>query len=182
MNQVGSRSVTRLQMICASIAFTLLLVGGKGFAQEPGGVGISVEFPSIGSLLISAEEVTFDLSGQNYPPAEFPATYLPVEPSEPITITVTSNTSSWRLSAEFTGLVNVEENLQLPASQLEYSIDGSVWLPFSTQPVYLTLDPPLPTDVIAAPRVHTLELRLVVIGNEAPGKYEGTLTFSLTTQ
>lgn len=160
----------------------LLSVAVAAQAQQPAGVGISVEFPAVGALSVSAAEVRFDLSGPDYPPTQFPAYYYPVQPEDHIQLTIAANTTNWTLTAEFTGLLNEAENLLLGAQQLEYSVDGSAWFPLSVQPVSLVLAPRATTDVLVAPQLHTLQLRLLITGNELPGDYQGTLTFSLLAQ
>lgn len=166
-------------LLAASLA---VVIATFALGQQLPGVGVSVEFPEVGSLTISASEVRFDLSGADYPPKEFPAYYAPVAPAEPMTITVVSNGSGWRLMAAFPGLFNSEANVRLDAQQLEYSIDGSTWFPFQAGGVNLDVAPSSGPASLAAPQVHVLQLRLVVTGNEVPGKYEGTLTFSLVSQ
>lgn len=171
VKQTGLKTV----QVCAA-AFLLSMV----FAQVPPGVGVVVDFPQVGALSISHSTVSFDLSGANYPPATFPGYYYPVAPDQPMSISVTSNQSNWVLTGEFTGLLNVEENVILPPHQLQYSIDGSEWYSFASSGVTLAVAPA--TTSVNAPQSYTLELRLMVTGNEVPGRYEGTLTFSLVSQ
>lgn len=163
------------------LALALLLCTATR-AQQPAGVGIAVEFPQVGSLSISHAEVTFDLSASTFPPREFPGYYLPISPSEPMTFSVTSNASNWMVTAEFTGLFNVDENTMLAPDQLQYRIDGSDWFALGASAVTLAMGSASSHGPSATPQQHTLELRLVVWGTEAPGSYEGTLTFTLVTQ
>lgn len=177
-----SKPQYRTKKLRVWIVALLLSVVVSAKAQQPAGVGISVEFPAVGALSVSSAEVRFDLSGSDYPPAQFPAYYYPVQPEVPIHLTIAANTTNWNLTAEFTGLLNEAENLLLGAQQLEYSVDGSAWFPLSVQPVSLVLAPRAATDALAAPQQHTLQLRLLITGNEMPGDYQGTLTFSLIAQ
>lgn len=183
MNQLANRSTARWHRP-AALLFALLSLAAAGTVagQGPAGVGVSVEFPEVGTLSVSATEVSFDLSGPDYPPAAFNAYYDPAEPDGPIELTVAANSSAWKLMASFTGFSDPQTNAVLGPEQLQYSIESSDWFSFETGSVVLDVPAPAAADTLAAPRTYSLKLRLVVTGDEIPGKYEGKLTFSLVSQ
>lgn len=177
-----AREFKALALVGALLGTLLTGALAQDLPEGEPGIGVTVEFPAVGSLQISANEVAFDLTGPDYPPTEFPAYYLPASPTQPIIITITSNTTDWQVLVEFTGFLNEDANLQLPADQLEFRLDSvSEWLPLNQLPITLALSVPS-TDPLAAPSEHTLELRLKVTGDEAPGVYAGTLIFTLSSQ
>jgi hypothetical protein len=153
------------------LAFCLLTLSGLAAHAQ---VGFGVEIPDANAISISSELVLFDLATQGFPPPDFPHHYLPAEPAEPLLVRLYSNiTGGWILEADFAeGLVGSDGYL-IPAAQLEYSFDGGPWFAFApTVALYSS------QGASEAFEEHTLELRLQVIGNEAPGRYRGVLNFT----
>lgn len=162
------------------LAVALLLVfitAGGALAQ----VGVGVSIPEASSLTISHASVTFDLSVGTYPPSEFPAYYAPTlsEPvSDQMSITVFTNLDNWTVEVSFTGLYNETDNVILPASQLEYSLNGGLnWHQFSqgSNTIIVGSGPTVTYDT------RSFEVRFRVDGSETPGVYLGTLTYTLVS-
>lgn len=146
----------------------LLAFSSLAFSQ----VSVGAEVPGSSVITVSNDKVVFDLSGQAYPPAEFPA-YYPLE--ESIGVRLFSNVDgNWILNAELpSGLVSVGGNTIL-ASQIEYSLDGGDWFALGPRVVLLS-GSGLSSDY----ETHALELRLKLVGNERPGSYQGLLNLTL---
>lgn len=156
------------------LQLTLILLGlvaSSGHAQ----VGFDIELPEGNMITISSESVLFDVASQGFPPPEFPHYYLPVEPVEPLLVRIFSNIpGGWVFEADFAGgLVGPDGNV-LPAGQFEYRFDGGPWFAFAPKVALYSSQ-----GATLAFEEHTLELRLQLLGNEAPGRYRGALNFTL---
>lgn len=152
------------------LSVLLFIVAASSHAQ----VGFGIEIPDASAISLSSESVVFNLAEQGFPPPAFPHHYLPSEPAEPLLVRLYSNLDSgWILEADFSaGLLNEAGHVLLPA-QLEYRFDGGPWLEFaSTVALYSSQGR---SDAFEE---HTLELRLQLLGNEAPGRYQGVLNFT----
>jgi len=152
-----------------TLAWTLWL-GLLAVAQLP----LVVEFPEGAALEVSAGEVVFDLSAVGFPPPQLPAYYGPSAP-ERLELRVFSNLEgAWALEASCEGLAG-PEGAWLPADRLEVRLGGGPWLPLGADVVLWLGQGPT-----GGYRSWTLELRLRAEGDEAPGTYQGVLTFRLT--
>jgi hypothetical protein len=154
---------------CLQLALILLCFAGAN-AQ----MGFDLEIPQGSSISISSESVSFDLAAQGFPPPAFPHHYLPSEPAEPLLISLYSNISGgWFLEADFAdGLIGPDGNT-IPAAQLEYRFDGGPWFEFAPKVALFSSQGASQTY-----EDHTLELRLRLVGSEAPGRYQGALNFT----
>lgn len=135
---------------------------------------VGAEVPAGSVLTLSEDKVVFDLVTQGYPPPAFPAFYTL---SEPIVISFFSNVDgNWTIEAGISGGLLSQNGALIPAAQLEYRLDGAgEWRPLGQRVVLLTR-----LSASAAYEKSLLELRLKLIGNERPGRYQGVLEFSLT--
>jgi len=149
-----------------------VLTLGNAHAQ----VSLGATIPEGSALLVSHDEVAFDLSQTAFPPPSFPWPFEPTAPEEPIEIQLYSNLEGgWALTVEFDGLLSDDGALLLP-SQVRYRLDGAGdWFPLG-QVVTLLSGYGVSHDY----QRHLLEFRLELMGNERPGTYAGTLVFSLT--
>lgn len=171
-------ALSRLRCAASRAMAASMLLSAAVTATAQVSVGASI--PETASLTISHDRVVFDLAAAVYPPAEFPAYYMPTDPepgSEPMTFTVFTNLSRWAVVVDFTGLYNERENVALPSRQLEYSLDGVTWRPFSAGGVNVVVGQG-PTTVH---QTYELAVRLRIDGSEPPGTYVGSLTFTLTS-
>lgn len=177
------RPWTRAAAVSCVLAASLLTM--TSFAAGQGiGLGVTADFPGVGSLRVDPVEIHFDLSDELYPPPEFPSYYSPrhenLDWDGVIHLDVNANLGSWLVTAEFHGLVNEQDNVLLPASQLQYRVDESEqWESFVLGNTTLLMG--VPGQLDAATESHTLQLRLEVTGQETPGSYTGTLLFTLSS-
>src|SRR5690606_4768956 len=114
LDRPATRTVRR-----ALASLALVVAASTASAQ----VSVGATIPGAASLTISHDQVVFDLSQAVYPPARFPAYYLPTDPdpaTDPMSFTVFTNVSGWTIVVTFSGLYNEQENVILPADQLEY--------------------------------------------------------------
>lgn len=153
----------------------LLLVASVLLGTSSAQLGVGTEVPEASVITVSNELVRFDLAEQGYPPPDFPHYYLPSAPTEPVLIRLFSNyENGWILEADFaTGLVG-PAGREIPPGQLEYSLDGGPWLPFAPRVSLMTSQ-----GASNSFEEHTLEFRLQLLGNEAPGTYRGVMSFIL---
>lgn len=160
-----------MRILVAIPCLALLLMGGA-HAQLSFGATI----PEGSALIVSHDDVEFDLSQTPYPPPSFPWSFEPTAPEGPLEIQLYSNLDGgWALTVEFEGLLSDDGALLLP-SQVRYRLDGSgEWFPLG-QVVTLLSGYGVSHDY----QRHLLEFRLELMGNERPGAYAGTLVFSLT--
>lgn len=142
-------------------------------------IGVSSQEGS--DLTISTNVVRFDLTEQGYPPPKFPAYYLPVTPDPavpPMWISVFTDLPAWTINADFDQLYDVDTNNGLSVSQMEYSTDVGVnWFPFTAGVTTLIQGIAATTSTETYP----LSLRLKLNGDELPGRYEGSLVLSLSS-
>lgn len=152
-------------------SLVLLLVLGMALAQVP----IGVNLPEGTSLSLNAEEVVFDLTQRNYPPPSFPFAYSPTSPSGPLTLRLFTNLEGgFAVEVEASPLL-AEGGAEIPASQVEYRLNGGPWIPLGPKVVLLTGSGPT-----AGYQSYVLEFRLVLTGQEVPGVYRGSLLFTLS--
>lgn len=181
LRQRRVRLWTRAAAASCLLAAALL----ASFVQSQGiGLGVTADFPGVGSLRVDPVEIHFELNEEQYPPPEFPWYYSPRHENPDwdgvIHLDVNANLGSWLVTAEFHGLVNEQENLLLPASQLQYRVDeAGQWESFELGSTTLLIGVPGQFD--AATESHEVQLRLEVTGRETPGSYTGTLLFTLAS-
>jgi hypothetical protein len=154
----------------------ILSLAAVAFGGVHAQVSLGATIPEGSALLLSHDEVVFDLSQTAFPPPSFPWVFEPTAPEGPVEIQLYSNLEGgWALSVEFDGLLSEEGALLLP-SQVRYRLDGAgAWLPLG-QLVTLLSGYGVSHDY----QRHLLEFRLELMGNERPGAYAGTLVFSLS--
>ncbi|WP_240307566.1 hypothetical protein [Thermus caldifontis] len=151
--------------------WAMMLVLSWALAQVP----IGVNLPEGTSLSLSAEEVVFDLTQSPYPPPSFPFAYAPSSPQGPVTLRLFTNLEGgFALEVEASPLLS-EGGAQIPASQVEYRLNGGPWIPLGPKVVLLT-----GTGPTAGYQSYVLEFRLVLTGQEVPGVYRGSLLFTLS--
>jgi hypothetical protein len=149
-----------------TISFLLGLINAQ--------VGVGVEIPEGTTITLSSERVVFDLGVQGFPPPEFPYFYEPTAPTEPVTLRLFSNISgNWQLEVSMSGGFTGAGGRVIPVTQLEYRLNGGSWLPMASRVALVS-----GSGASSAYETHTLELRLKLVGNEAPGSYEGVLNFT----
>lgn len=176
----GSRAVRLYaRQTLGFVASTLaLLLAANAHTQ----VGVGVEIPESGTMTVSHSTVLFDLASDGYPPASFPAYYLPTDPdpqSDHMSFSVFSNLGNWTVDVVFPGLYNELDNVILAPDRLEYSTDeGTTWHAFSLGANTLVQNLDGSASAVTVPFM----IRLRLVGDEAPGSYSGVLTFSLVTQ
>ncbi|HEX7039729.1 MAG TPA: hypothetical protein VF202_06440 [Trueperaceae bacterium] len=171
LDRPATRTVRR-----ALASLALVVAASTASAQ----VSVGATIPEAASLTISHDQVVFDLSQAVYPPARFPAYYLPTDPdpaTDPMSFTVFTNVSGWTIVVTFSGLYNEQENVILPADQLEYSLDGVTWHAFAPGSNRIVVG----RGPTAVQETYRFAVRLRIDGTEPPGRYVGSLTFSLNS-
>lgn len=135
---------------------------------------VGADIPAGSVIKLSQDKVVFDLESQPYPPPKFPAYY---ELNEPVVVSFFSNIDgNWNMEAGLSGGLVNQDGPAIPASQLEYRLNGfGEWRPLGQNIILLTR-----LSASAAYEEVLLELRLKLVGNERPGRYQGVLELTLT--
>jgi hypothetical protein len=129
----------------------------------------------------------FDL-GNNYPPTRFPTlypgkfptpytTYLPFQVKSDIM-------GAWSLLMEIPDLRDGTGRLLVPAKQILYRVNGSLWVRASGTPqiIYAQTGPTATGSTTTGWEELRLEFKLELLGNEPAGKYTAQTFYSALAQ
>lgn len=151
----------------------LLLIGTGVVAQATWPVEVLV--PELISVRAPADAVAFDIHAHGYPPLEFPARYP--GGSLPVQVFVTEQ-GTWNLNLAISDLVSEDGSVLIPAAQVYYRVNGSVWFQANGFPQTIHIQ----NGPTGGWLELTVELELELTGAEPAGAYVFATTLSAETE
>lgn len=167
-------------MICRLPRLVLLVVAllaGIPFSSAAAQATWPVQLliPELISIRAPTDAINFDLSGQGYPPLEFPVTYpggtLPVQLHS-------SSQQIWTVSLEVSDIVSDNGMLLVPASQITYRVNGGGWLRANGFPQVIHSQNGPMMDWLEI----SIDFALELTGSERAGAYQVTATLTAQTE